>query len=274
MKLSTQAVVRFQQRIWNYYHEYGRPFPWRDTKDPYQILVSELMLQQTQTERVLKKYQPFLERFPGYAELATAPLAEVLSLWQGLGYNRRALGLKRIAELVHYNHADILPDDPDILLSFPMIGPATAGSLQAFIFNKPVAFIETNIRRVILYCFFDSKEGVHDSEVLDVATQVLNASDPRQWYYALMDYGVYLKYAVINPNRRSAHYRRQAPFENSNRQIRGALLRVINKKGPLSTDVICGEMSSFEEERVLKCLSDLTKEGFLAAENETYRIGS
>lgn len=274
MQLSTEAVVRFQQLIWNYYHEYGRSFPWRDTRDPYRILVSELMLQQTQTERVLKKYQLFLDRFPGYSALATAPLAEVLRLWQGLGYNRRALGLKRIAELVHYNHAGILPDDPDTLISFPMIGPATAGSLQAFIFNKPVAFIETNIRRVILYHFFDSKDGVHDSGVLDVVSQVLDASDPRQWYYALMDYGVYLKYAVINPNRRSAHYRRQAPFENSNRQIRGALLRLINLKGPLSTDAICGEMGSFEDERVLKCLSELAREGFIAAENETYRISS
>src|SRR6056297_3206775 len=175
MQLSKEAIARFQKGIWNYYNEYGRPFPWRDTNDPYQILVSELMLQQTQTERVLKKYQPFLERFPGYAELAEAPLADVLSLWQGLGYNRRALGLKRIAELVKSKHADILPADPDILLSFPMIGPATAGSLQAFIFNKPVAFIETNIRRVILYCFFDSKDGVQDSEVLDMVTQVLDA---------------------------------------------------------------------------------------------------
>ncbi|MFO7730466.1 MAG: A/G-specific adenine glycosylase [Spirochaetia bacterium] len=273
MQLSIQAVARFQQRIWNYYHEYGRPFPWRDTNDPYEILVSELMLQQTQTERVIKKYQPFLERFPGYADLSSAPLADVLSLWQGLGYNRRALGLKRIAELVHHNYSDILPDEPDILLSFPMIGPATAGSLQAFIFNKPVAFIETNIRRVILYHFFDSKEGVHDSEVLAVVNQVLDASDPRQWYYALMDYGVYLKYAVINPNRRSAHYRRQAPFENSNRQIRGALLRLINHQGPLSKDDICREMSTFEDERVLNCLSDLEREGFIAAEDETYRIG-
>lgn len=273
MQLSTEAVARFQQRIWNYYHEYGRPFPWRDTNDPYKILVSELMLQQTQTERVLKKYQPFLERFPGYAELAEAPLADVLSLWQGLGYNRRALGLKRIAELVKSKHNGVLPDDPDILLSFPMIGPATAGSLQAFIFNKPVAFIETNIRRVILYYFFDSKDGVQDSEVLDMVTQVLDASDPRQWYYALMDYGVYLKYAIVNPNRRSAHYRRQAPFENSNRQIRGALLRLINQKGPLPKDVIYGEMSSFEEDRVFNCLSDLEREGFIAGENGTYRIG-
>lgn len=274
MQLSKEAVARFQQRIWNYYHEYGRPFPWRDTNDPYKILVSELMLQQTQTERVLKKYQPFLERFPGYAELAEAPLADVLSLWQGLGYNRRALGLKRIAELVYHNYDGKIPDDPDILLSFPMIGPATAGSLQAFVFNKPVAFIETNIRRVILYYFFDSKDGVQDSEVLDIVTQVLDAADPRQWYYALMDYGVYLKYAVINPNRRSAHYRRQAPFENSNRQIRGALLRLINRKGPLPKDVIYGEMSSFTEERVLNCLSDLEREGFIAGENGTYRIGT
>ncbi len=273
MNITPDTVYNFRTRIWNYYREYGRLFPWRDTDDPYEILVSELMLQQTQTERVLKKYGPFLDRFPDYAALAHAELGEVLALWQGLGYNRRALGLKRIAELVHTSYSDTLPDDPEILQSFPMIGVATAGSLQAFVFQKPVSFIETNIRRVILHHFFAEEECVRDTRIMEVVSQVLDTSNPRHWYYALMDYGVYLKYAIPNPNRRSAHYRRQSPFENSNRQIRGALLRVMNGAGPLTKGEICVKMDSFEDERVLSCLAELEREGFIAAENETYRIG-
>lgn len=272
MKLLNTRIQRFQQRIWEYFREYGRPFPWRDTDDPYEILVSELMLQQTQTERVLKKYQPFLDRFPNYRALAEAPLSAVLTLWQGLGYNRRALGLKKIAETVHSQYGDCLPSDEDTLLRLPMIGPATAGSLQSFIFQKPVAFIETNIRRVILFFFFENEEQVQDSEVLNVVEQVVDTDDPRHWYYALMDYGVYLKFAVPNPNRRSAHYRRQAPFENSNRQIRGAVLRLITAEGPLRKADVLQQLNGFENDRISRCLVELEREGFIAAEKETYRI--
>ncbi len=266
MGIDAEKISRFRDKIWGYYREYGRPFPWRETNDPYEILVSELMLQQTQTERVLKKYGPFLQAFPDYKTLAEAELGEVLRLWQGLGYNRRALGLKRIAELVHHKFSDQLPDDPDTLQSFPMIGPATAGSLQAFIFNKPVSFIETNIRRVIIYSFFEEETQVSDSQVMEIVTQVLDELDPRHWYYALMDYGVHLKYAVPNPNRRSTHYRRQAPFENSNRQIRGALLRMLNNQGPLPKSEIFSILSRFEKKRVSKCLEELAGEGFLISE--------
>jgi len=230
------------------------------------------MLQQTQTERVIKKYQPFLDRFPTFKSLAEAPLGEVLQLWQGLGYNRRALGLKKTAEFVHREFDDSLPDDPETLITFPMIGPGTVGSLQAFVFRKPVAFIETNIRRVILFFFFQDEEYVKDAEVLRVVEQVLDTQDPRHWYYALMDYGVHLKYAVPNPNRRSAHYRTQAPFENSNRQIRGALLRLITAEGPLSKQKLCGELDRFEDERITLCLEELEREGFIPAESESYRI--
>ncbi|MFW6361446.1 MAG: A/G-specific adenine glycosylase [Spirochaetota bacterium] len=272
MNISQTRINRFQQRIWNYYRENGRPFPWRDTDNPYEILVSELMLQQTQTERVLKKYQPFLDRFPAFEALAQAPLSEVLQLWQGLGYNRRALGLKRIAELVHTEYGGELPDDPETLISFPMIGPATAGSLQAFIFNRPAAFIETNIRRVVLYFFFESEEKVKDGDVLSVVERVLDRSAPRHWYYALMDYGVYLKYSVPNPNRRSAHYRRQAPFENSNRQIRGALLRLITAEGPLTKAQLTRALNEYDYKRVDSCLNELECEGFIAADKAVYRI--
>lgn len=265
-------IREFRKKIWDYYRRYGRPFPWRETDDPYSILVSELMLQQTQTERVMKKYGPFLEEFPDWAALAGAPLSRVLQMWSGLGYNRRALGLKGIAEIVHRERAGELPDDPDFLISLPMVGPATVGSLQAFIFNRPVAFIETNIRRVIIHHFFSDSEGVHDREVLEYVGFVLDEADPRHWYYALMDYGVYLKYAITNPNRKSLHYRRQSPFENSKRQIRGRLITLLTEKGPLPEDYIHELLSGFEKKRVAGCLKELAGEGFLTAERGYYGI--
>jgi len=270
--LEQNAVEDFRKKIWDYYRNYRRPFPWRDTDDPYGILVSELMLQQTQTERVVKKYEPFLSDFPTWAALSDAPLSGVLRRWSGLGYNRRALGLKRIAEIIHREHDDALPDDPEFLISLPMVGPATAGSLQAFIFNKPVVFLETNIRRVLIHHFFSDRDGIRDREVLSCAEQVLDHENPRHWYYALMDYGVYLKYAVINPNRKSAHYRRQSPFENSNRQIRGRLIALLTEKGPLSRQGIYSMLPGFEMGRIDSCLEQLSGEGFLVAERDSYGI--
>lgn len=265
-------ISSFRKKIWDYYHRYGRSFPWRETEDPYSILVSELMLQQTQTERVIKKYGPFLDEFPDWAALADAPLSQVLRRWSGLGYNKRALGLKRIAEIIHRENHDTLPGEPEFLLGLPMVGPATAGSLQAFIFNRPVAFIETNIRRVILHHFFHGMEGVHDRDVLEYVGLSLDETNPRHWYYAMMDYGVYLKYAIENPNRKSAHYRRQSPFENSNRQIRGRLVAVLAETGPMTEEKLRQSLSEFEKTRVRDCLRELAREGFLSAEGGRYGI--
>ncbi len=269
---SSKVISDLREKIWKYYREYGRSFPWRDTDDPYRIFVSELMLQQTQTERVLKKYGPFVETFSSFAELAAAPLTGVLQLWSGLGYNRRALGLKESAEIIHTDYGGDVPSETADLLRLPMVGPATAGSLQAFVHNLPSVFIETNIRRVIIHFFFKDRKEVHDREVMEYAAALLDTKSPRHWYYALMDYGVYLKYAVPNPNRRSAHYHRQAPFENSDRQIRGALLSLLVSNGEMNAGQICEALTRFETGRVEKCLRHLAKEGFLAAEGDSYRI--
>jgi len=265
-------VSAFREKIWNYYREYGRYFPWRDTEDPYSIFVSELMLQQTQTERVLKKYEPFIEEFRGYAALAAAPLSRVLEMWSGLGYNRRALGLKQSAEIIHSRYHDCLPSSTEQLLGLPMIGPATAGSLQAFVYNLPSVFIETNIRRVIIHHFFHGAEQVRDNEVLRYVEAVLDRSAPRQWYYALMDYGVHLKFSIPNPNRRSAHYQKQAPFEDSNRQIRGQLLSLLLREKKMPGADIMKALKRFERDRIEECLQQLESEGFLSAEKEIYRI--
>ncbi|MFP4491816.1 MAG: A/G-specific adenine glycosylase [Spirochaetaceae bacterium] len=257
--------------MWRFYAEQGRKFPWRETDNEYEILVSELMLQQTQTERVLKKYSPFLEVFPDYGTLAEASTIKLLEMWSGLGYSRRALALRDIAARV-YAMGGRLPSDEETLLSFPMIGPATAGSLRAFVFNIPSVFIETNIRRVFIYHFFRCSDAVSDSEILPLVSSTLDTGDPRNWYYALMDYGVFLKSRVPNPNRKSSHYRVQAPFEGSNRQLRGKVLRLL-VSGRRCTYTELLEGTSAENLLLETCLEGLEKDGFIVCESPgTYSL--
>lgn len=257
--------------MWRFYAEEGRKFPWRETTKEYEILVSELMLQQTQTERVLKKYSPFLDVFPNYRSLAEASTTALLEMWSGLGYNRRALALREIAVRVSAMGGR-LPSDEETLLSFPMIGPATAGSLRAFVFNIPSVFIETNIRRVFIYHFFRDSEAVSDTEIVPLVASTLDSADPRNWYYALMDYGVFLKRRVPNPNKKSSHYRVQAPFEGSNRQLRGEILRLLLAgKGCTYKELL--ESTSAERLPLETCLEGLEKDGFIVCENTgTYSL--
>jgi len=269
--LSDAVLDRFREIIGTYYRRNGRQFPWRQTSDPYSILVSELMLQQTQTERVGPKYAAFLETFPTFDCLAEAGLREVLSLWQGLGYNRRARYLHECARQVVERYGGELPRDPALLVELPGIGPGTAGAVAAFAYQVPTVFIETNIRRVYLHFFFPDRDRVHDRELLPIIERTLDTRNPREWYYALMDYGVYLRSLFSNPNRRSVHYTRQSRFENSNRQVRGAVIREL-----LSGDATAAELAlrtSQDEKRVRQVLNELSEEGMIAAEDGVnYRI--
>ncbi len=220
-------IKKFQKTVWAFFHANGRDLPWRRTTDPYAILVSEVMLQQTQVERVIPKYALFLKRFRTFRTLARAPVADVLKVWQGLGYNRRALMLKRAAETVVREYAGRLPDNFEQLQTLPGIGYYTAGAVMAFAFNMPVAIIETNIRRVFIHHFFSKQKTVHDKEILPFVLQSLPARRARLWYWALMDYGAYVAKHVSNPNRKSRHYARQSKFEGSHRQLRGQVLQFI-----------------------------------------------
>lgn len=228
------------------------------------------MLQQTQTERVLPKYRAWLAAFPDPAALASAPLADVLALWSGLGYNRRALALFRAASLIA--SADRFPDDEASLLDLPGVGPYTARAVLAFAFGKPVVLIETNIRSVFLHFFFEGEEGVPDSRIAPFVEATILFEDPRTWYYALMDYGVDLKKRAGNPNRRSAHYARQSPFADSNRRIRGSLLKVPGLKDGKDADELAAALP-FSRERVDAALAELKAEGFVAESGGVYRLG-
>jgi len=260
--LKPAEVRKFQKMIYCYYEQYGRDLPWRKTQNPYYILVSEIMLQQTQVQRVAGKYERFIQVFPDFSSLALSPLQTIFREWQGLGYNRRAIALKQIAQKVMEEFSCDLPSSPEILVTFPGIGKATAAAISAFAFHKPMVFIETNIRRVFIHCFFYDKDNVKDSEIIPLVEKTLDASNPREWYYALMDYGVMLKREYENSNRKSAHYQKQSPFQGSNRQIRGMILKVLAHNSYISESEIM-ERLQVSTEKVRDNLIQLQKEGFL-----------
>jgi A/G-specific adenine glycosylase len=269
--ISLRKIHLFQRTIWQYYKREGRDLPWRKTTDPYQILVSEIMLQQTQVERVIEKYDQFLSAFPDFPSLAQAPLKKVLSAWQGLGYNRRALALKYIAQDVMKMFHGIFPSSEDMLVKFPCIGKATAGAVAAFAFHKPSVFIETNIRRVFIHFFFRDKENVRDTDIFPLIEKTLDTSDPRQWYYALMDYGSMLAKQKQNPNRKSAHYQQQSPFKGSHRQLRGMVLRAIIAQPSVTESMLLKKLDKAPE-RVREALLQLQKEGFIQKKGRQFTI--
>src|SRR3989344_4303654 len=264
-----------------HYRSAGRhSLPWRPpslklrkdkARDPYRILVSEVMLQQTQVSRVVPKYHEFVRHFPNFRTLARAPLRNVLAAWSGIGYNRRAFYLKRIAEQVMRKYGGELPRDPDVLMTLPGIGANTAGSIAAFAFNAPIAFIETNITRVFIYHFFPRRHSVSDKTLLPLIKRSLREKEPREWYSALMDYGAHLGETLpktTNPNRRSKHYTKQAKFEGSLRQLRGKILKLLLHH-PMDISTLHGAIKDIRTSRALR---ELVKEGMIVHRNGKYRI--
>ncbi|CAN5141815.1 endonuclease III [soil metagenome] len=263
----------FKKTIWNYYKEHKRILPWREEITPYGVVISELMLQQTQVPRILIKYPEFLEIFPDFQSLAEAPFEKLLRLWQGMGYNRRAIYLQQIAQKIVGEYGGVVSTDPTILETFPGIGPATARSIIIYTYNKPEVFIETNIRRIFIHHFFQDKEGISDREILPLVERTVDRLKPRDWYYALMDYGTALVKTVENPNRKSKHYSKQSKFEGSNRQVRGGILKLLLEHTFLvSEDIV--SLSKFEKDRVYPVLEELKAEGFVCEEKGKYSISS
>lgn len=261
----------FQRKLLSWYARCKRPLPWRRTRDPYKILVSEIMLQQTQAERVVRKYTQFIRALPSFEALQGASQKKVLLLWHGLGYNRRALALKKISEIVVRKYKNKLPADFEILKTLPGIGKATAGEIAAFAFQKPIPFIETNIRRVFIHFFFKNRRKVHDDEIYALVEKIIDRKNPREWYYALMDYGAMLGKQVENPNRKSAHYVRQSRFKGSNRELRGRIIKILLRKK------YCTENGIQKETRrslklIRKVFKELEVEGFIELTRHLVRL--
>ncbi len=264
-------ATAFKRTIWTHYRRAGRKtLPWRRTRDPYAIFVSEIMLQQTQVSRVGGYYEKFIKRFPDFRSLAHARTGDVLAAWQGLGYNRRALFLKRAAETIMEKYGGRLPCDRAALESLPGIGKGTSGSIMAFAFNVPEVFIETNIRRVFIHFFFAKRRRVTDAELERYIGSSVDRKNAREWYWALMDYGAALPVMgaaakkEANPNRRSAHYTKQAAFTGSDRQLRGRMLRtVLSQKGRRATFSDLLITFAVPRKRLEKIAAGLEKEGFI-----------
>lgn len=221
----------FRRTVKQHYRQFGRhDLPWRlpgadGSFDVYNIVVSELMLQQTQVGRVIPKYAEFLGAFPSVAGLAAAPLGSVLRVWNGLGYNRRAKFLHLTAQAIMADHAGSFPADRPALQALPGIGPNTAGAVLAYAFNQPVVFIETNIRTVFLHHFYQAETNVADHDILALVALTLDQHQTRAWYWALMDYGTHLKRTMGNPNRAGRGYQRQSAFLGSDRALRGQIIK-------------------------------------------------
>jgi A/G-specific adenine glycosylase len=269
--LTTKEIKSFQRQIYRYYKLHRRDFPWRRTTNPYNILVSEIMLQQTQVERVHDKYLEFIKTFPDFEALASTSQKDVLVMWQGLGYNRRALALRKLAEDIVSQYDGMLPNDVQTLSGLPGIGKTTAGAILAFAFNIPSVFIETNIRRVFIHEFFSEEEEVKDTKILPLVEATIDRKNPREWYWALMDCGSMLKREVENPNRRSAHYTRQPSFAGSDRRIRGLVIKTLLKDNVLSAETL-SEATSVSNDHLMRILASLMDEGFICQENGLYKI--
>ncbi len=243
--------------------------PWRTRRSPYRVFVSEIMLQQTGIARVQTKYADFLRRFPSFKALAAASVEEVLAAWKGLGYNRRALALRQSAIIVSYAHGGRLPRTVEALTELPGVGQATAAAVLVYSYDMPLAFIETNVRRVYLHFFFPDEQGVSDARIMPLVEKTLDTERPREWFYALMDYGTMLAKAMPNPNRRSAHYKRQSAFEGSVRQMLGKVLEAMLSLKAATQSGIAAEIGS-DDDRLPEALQQLVTEGFLSLRDGTY----
>jgi A/G-specific adenine glycosylase len=220
------------------------------------------MLQQTQAPRVVQKYTQFIQSFPTADVLAKAPLKKVLIAWQGLGYNRRALNLQKAAQQIMEKHRGKFPKDMESLLELPGVGPATAGDIMAFAFNKAETVIETNIRTVFIHHFFTDQKNIADKEIIPLIKKTLDRSNPREWYYALMDYGTMLKKSIPNPSRRSKHYAKQSAFRGSNRELRSKILKYTLMYGKQKPEIIAESLGA-DLSLVSKNIATMSKEGLI-----------
>lgn len=266
--LSAARIQKVQERILSFYQKNGRDLPWRRTTDPYHILVSEVMLQQTQVDRVLQYYRRWVERWPAIQDLAQARRSKVLEQWMGLGYNNRAVNLHTTAHrIVSEHNGDVLTAMNDYK-SLPGIGPYIANAVRIFSTNKDIVTIDTNIRRILIH-EFGLDEPVSDKQLWILAERCLPKGRSREWHNALMDYG-----ALVMTSRKTGirPKTRQSRFDGSDRQIRARLMRYLLKmNGPapfssLQTVVLCGPA------RLERILQGLVKDGLITCRNGKYSV--
>lgn len=218
----------FQRLLAQKGEELYRTMPWREDTRPYYVLVSELMLQQTQVPRVVPKFEAFIGAFPNETALAKATLADVITLWQGLGYNRRAKFLHEAAKMIVNEYAGIFPSTEADILRLPGVGKNTAGAILAYAFNTPAIYVETNVRTVYIHHFFADNFAVHDKQIIEQLEATIDKNNPRLFYQNLMDYGTWLKSQGVRNISQSRHYRKQSPLKGSIREVRGQIIKLLS----------------------------------------------
>jgi A/G-specific adenine glycosylase len=295
-------IAEFKKTVLSHYRQQGRKFPWHFA-EPWGVMVSEFMLQQTRAERVIPYWENWLKLWPHPKALADASLEAALRAWSGLGYNRRCRYLKECAAIIANENDGKVPETPQALLLLPGVGPYMSSAIACFAYNYPAVFIETNIRSAVIHCFFPGRDDVRDSEIMPILEAALARNDPqpspkpsvrehrkgspldpqpspkgegspldpRTWHYALMDYGAFLKSTTSNPSRRSAHYARQSPFNGSFRQARGKVLKALVSLGQCGAEEL-KRASGLEEGKLYEVLEKLKEEAFVAEDGEEYRI--
>jgi A/G-specific adenine glycosylase len=261
----------FRSAVLDFYSREGRDFSWRRTRDPWAILVSEVMLQQTQTHRVEPKYDAWMARFPDAKSVSSASLADIYESWRGLGYNSRAIRLRETSRLCAELYGGVPPPEEKLLLAMPGIGRYTARAVMAFAWGLPGAFLETNIRAALIFHFFKDVEKVRDRELEAVAGELVDTDDPRTWYYALMDYGAWLKKREPDPARKAAVYKRQSNFEGSVRQARGAVLRVLGERASVGLGWMAAE-SGIDYSRLRAAAEGLQRDGLIELADDVARF--
>lgn len=279
-----------QARLLSWYKQNGRDLPWRQTKDPYKILISEIMLQQTQVDRVISKYVTWLRELPDFASLAKAPRRAVLRAWSGLGYNNRAVRLHTLAKLLVEQHDAQLPDEEQELRKLPGIGPYTAGAIMVFAHNKPGTCVDVNIDRIIkrIY-FFKTQTKITKNDVEEKFLHSFPAGHARDWGNCLMDFGSRIctptkprcnecpiftscKSKGERPDEQSLRKKkRQAPFLHSNRWWRGQILKALLQNESLSHKALRQKVIPDKEngtrwrgEKFHNALKQLKQDGLIA----------
>lgn len=273
-----KQIKQFRKAVWTYWKKEGRhELPWRKTHDPYKILVSEVMLQQTQVPRVLEKYREFLEAFPSVHVLASASLRDVLRIWSGLGYNRRGKFLHEAAKEISYHYKGSLLEATQSKL--PGVGPYTRAAVRVFAFNEPHTLLETNVRAAFIHHFFKTHKsdlwvGIPDKKLVPLMEKAAEGQDPREWHWALMDYGVHIKKLHKNPARRSASYAKQSTFKGSLREVRGILLKSLSHSTKIETDLYLevAEHTHIKKTRVREALQSLVRDGLIKKVKGKWRI--
>lgn len=282
MNVSGRQIKKFQDMVWNYYHTSGRDgLPWRKSINTYRVWVSEIMLQQTQVDRVVGFFDKWMKMFPSVNVLAEASQIDILKQWKGLGYNSRALRMKQTAQLVVEKYKGKFPTDYTELQKLPGIGPYTAGAISAFVHNQPMVLVETNIRRVFIHHFFHDEINVADDKILELVKKTMDTENPREWYWALMDYGSFLgrtlniKGKKYNPNVQSKHYTKQSAFTGSDREIRGAILKILlDNNNSVSKAVLAKKVQIFsnDKERIQKIMNQMLREGYFELTGSTIHL--